>query len=116
NGRSTRRIQNTIKRVRPNGPVLVKKGRLERWIRNEIASTKGRLGTELLQHQLLDWVIEHAPTHGDAGLTWPAGQRAQEAVGCAGTPVQSQTWRERFVVGTGEAQRHALIARENQAG
>ena len=72
--------------------ALVLEWRVEQSVDREGAAAERRLGTELLQHQLLDRIVEEPPACADAGLA-----RSSR------TPSNPNTRSECFVVGLRQA-------------
>ena len=75
--RAARRVQNAVERIWVSVTALIHVRRAEQRITDEVAAAERRFGAELLQHQLLDRIVEHAETRADAGLARSAGQLRQ---------------------------------------
>src|SRR5258707_6827309 len=73
------RVQNAIEGIRILCSVLADKRRVEQNVCETGAATEWRLGAELLEHQLLDWVVKHAPAHANAGFAGTAQEFAHPA-------------------------------------
>ncbi len=102
---SSRRIENSVKRIGLLCAVLLLVWRVEQRSVDDVAAAERRLGAELLQNQLLHRVVEQSPTYANAGLA-----------GIARTPGQSQARSKSLVVSAGQSSRYALVARNDQAG
>ena len=70
-------IQNPGKWIGKDRAGLVHVGHLKERGADEVATTEGRLGAELLEDQLLDRIIKDAISHADAGFAGTAGQFGQ---------------------------------------
>ena len=63
------RIQDSIERIGIyRCPILPQEGQVELGVNGESTSAEWRLCTELLEYQLLNWIVEHAPSGTNAGL------------------------------------------------
>src|SRR5580700_1634190 len=77
---SSRRIQNAVERIGKGATTLADIGSLQKGTRDEIASAEWRFRTELLQNELLDWIVENSIAHADAGLARAARESAEKSV------------------------------------
>src|SRR6267378_5242858 len=76
-----RRVQDAMERIRERGgPILAQKWSVELRVEHESAATKWWFGTELLQHQLFDWVIENPEAGADAGFASTTKSLLQESI------------------------------------
>src|SRR2546422_263908 len=95
--------------------ILPEKRRVEHRIKQKGASLERRFRAELLQHELLDRIIENPETRPDAGLAGASKQFSKEAISRVGTPSQADTRRKRLVVSFCESLRYACIPGDNQS-
>ena len=94
-------------------PILAQERRIELCVENKRAATEGWFGAELLQHQLLDRVVEDTKTRTDTGLPRASKKLAQEAVFRIRAPCQPNSRSKRFVIGLRQSVWNALVARNN---
>src|SRR5258708_35302494 len=80
-------------------PVRAEKGSVKKCIKDKRAPAEGRFGTELLEHELFNWVIEHPESRADTRLACATKQLAQYSVLSRGTPGETDSWGEGFVIG-----------------
>src|SRR5579871_672636 len=106
-------IENAIERVRIQSTVLSHKRRVKERVRKTGTAPEWRLGAELLQDELLNGIVEHAPTHSYAGLTGSAEERVHPARIRRRTPCQADPRRKGLVVGGRKLVRYALISRHH---
>src|SRR6185437_2321955 len=85
-------------------PALVEKGSIEERVEREGASTERWLGAELLQHKLLNRIIEQSPSSLNGGLARTSR-----------TPGDSDSRSKGFVIGLRQGIRNAGISRDDQA-
>src|SRR5713101_97700 len=95
--------------------VLAEKGSVKQRVEDKRAAAKRRFRAELLEHQLLDWVIEHAKSGTDARLTCATKQLAQYSVLSRGAPGQTDSWGEGLVIGLRKPVGDALVPRHDQS-
>src|ERR1700741_2450980 len=81
-----KRVQSERIRIR-EASALVQERLVKQSVERERAPSKGRLSAELLEHELLDWVVEHAPTGANARLA-----------GSSRTPCDADSWSNGFVI------------------
>src|ERR1700733_1373011 len=96
-------------------PALKKVGKFKRGIEKKRAAADRRLGAELLEDELFDWIVEKTETGAHAHLAGTTGELGNPAVGRIRAPRQSDARSKTFVIGGREAARHALITWEYQA-
>src|SRR5512137_956533 len=111
---TARRTQYTGERIRMDSAVLAHERCGEERAGNGFATSEGWLGAELLQHELLDGIVEDSVSHADAGLSWSPGQLGQPAVAGARAPVKADAWRKSFVVCLSQSIGYTLVSGKNQ--
>src|SRR6202166_4032291 len=95
------RRNNAIVGIGSWGAALRQKGLVELGLREDGTTAKWRFGAELLQHQLLDGVIEQPEPCANAGFA-----------GIPRTPRDADAGGECLVIGLGHSRRNASIAGE----
>src|ERR1700678_22110 len=95
----------SVKRIQiSRGAILAKKRLVKLRLVDKGAAAEWRLSAELLQHQLLDRIIEKSPTSSNTGLT-----------GVSRTPGKADAGSNRFVRRVGHARLNSRVSRNNQA-
>src|SRR5260370_5223985 len=109
------RVQNGIERVGIHPYTLRYERSLKDGIADEVAATKRRLGAELLEHQLFDRIVKHAPTRADGHFIRTTSDGPDQALVRRRRPVDAETRCKRFVVCVRQSTRNPLVSREHQA-
>src|SRR5450755_4347857 len=97
-------------RIRRNRAVLGQKRRVKEGVVQRSAATERRLGRELGQDKLFVAIVEHPPSHPDAGLTRTTGHLGEPTVRFSRRPGQTETGREGLPVTVGQSLRYPRIS------
>src|SRR5260370_7534096 len=114
-GRAVGRIQAAGEGIRMHTAGLVHERRLQEIAENALTAPEWRLGAELLEYELLDWVVENSISHADARFSRSAGQLGQPSIMRTRAPVKAKPPRKRFVVAPGHPIGHPLFTRKHYA-
>src|SRR5579864_1296937 len=103
------RSQDSVERIGSDGEIaraseLAHEGRREQALRDQRTAAEGRFALELLEHQLLDRVVEDSKTSSNCHLAiFP------------GVPGNADSRCECFVIAGGQSLRNALVSWNHQA-
>src|SRR4029077_18371183 len=93
-----RRGQDAIEWVGIPPSALRNERGLKHRIADVVAATERRLGAELLEHQLFDRIVEHAPAGADGHVVWTASNGPDQSLLRRRRPIDAKTRSKRLVI------------------